>query len=170
MTRAAIEKRPQYWFNLATSRWSAIVTAAMLVAACGGAELGQGDSSSVESVASTAAAVTTTEDGLSDAYALFKQFFQGIFFNPSSPRDLPMGYGFHPGLSTEKLPAGGQGGQPPRGQVFFDFVGRKVNATLHGVPAGAGFDLWFVKNLQRAGVVSAPHISFVDGQDWASYE
>jgi quinol monooxygenase YgiN len=23
--------------------------------------------------------------------------------------------------------------------------------------------------MQRAGVVSAPHISFVDGQDWASY-
>jgi hypothetical protein len=24
--------------------------------------------------------------------------------------------------------------------------------------------------MQRAGVVSAPHISFVDGQDWATYE
>jgi hypothetical protein len=153
--RVTTEKKTESWFHRRTSRWAAIV-ATTLVAACGGAELGQSEGSSGENVASAGAAATATEDGLADAYALFKQSFQAIFFDPNFPRELTMGFGFHPGLSTEKLPAAAQGGQPPRGQLLFDFVGRKVNATLHGVPAGVGFDLWFVKNVAGAGRTFKP--------------
>jgi hypothetical protein len=132
-----------------TSIWSAVLPA-VLLAACGGAELGQGDSVPAENVA-TGEAAATTEDGIADVYALFKTSFQNIFFNPDFPQDVPMGFGFHPGLSTEKLPSGGQGGTPPRGQVFFDNVNRRVNVTLHGAPAGASFDFWFVKNVPGTG-------------------
>src|SRR6185503_517069 len=104
MKRAATENRAEDWFYRTTSRGSSIAAAAVLVAACGGADLGQGNGASSETVASTEAAVTATEDGLADAYALFKELFQGIFFNPDFAQDLPMGYGFHEGLSTEKLP------------------------------------------------------------------
>jgi len=72
-----------------------------------------------------------------------------------------MGFGFHPGLSTEKLPPLGNGngtlsGQPPHGQLFFNFVTRKVNATLHEVPDGSSFDLWFVKNIAGSGRTFKP--------------
>ena len=128
----------------ASVRLGSLVCASALLAACGAAA--PADRLSEEEVGTTTEAVTS-EDGLADAYALFKQTFTGFGFD----RNLTMGYGFHPGLSTEKLPGAAQGGQPPSGNAFFNFTDKKLNATIQGVPAGASFDLWFVKNVAGTG-------------------
>jgi hypothetical protein len=138
----------------AVSRWWSAVPAAALLAACG-AEPAQDIGAPVEKVATDEAAATT-EDGLADAYAVFKRSFQNFFATDFPPQDLPMGYGFHPGLSTEKLPAGPSGGTPPRGLMFFDFVNRRVNALLHGTAGNSSFDLWFVKNVPGGGRTFKP--------------
>ncbi len=124
----------------ALARWGSLASTAALVTACGAA-----DPSSEQTERVGEALVS--EDGLADAYALFKQTFTGFGFD----QQLTMGYGFHPGLSTEKLPAAPQGGQPPSGNAFFDFANKKLSATIQGVPAGASFDLWFVKNVAGTG-------------------
>jgi hypothetical protein len=128
----------------AVARLSGVVSTAALVAACGAAE--PSDAAGEENVGASSQALTT-EDGLADAYALFKQTFTGFGFD----QQFNMGYGYHPGLSTEKLPAAAQGGQPPSGNVFFDFPNHKLNATIQGVPNGANFDLYFVKNVAGSG-------------------
>lgn len=126
------------------TRLGAAMSAAWLLAACGAPEPTQtGESESV----GTSTEALIIDEGLSDAYALFKQTFTGFGFD----QNLNMGYGYHPGLSTEKLPGAAQGGQPPSGNVFFDFANKKLNATIQGVLAGASFDLWFVKNVAGAG-------------------
>ena len=122
------------------SRCGALASTAVLLAACGAADPGAEQTERFDEA-------LVTEDGLADAYALFKQTFTGFGFD----QQLTMGYGFHPGLSTEKLPAAPQGGQPPSGNVFFDFANKKLSATIQGVPAGASFDLWFVKNVAGSG-------------------
>jgi hypothetical protein len=147
--KAAIQTMSGPFRSWTVSRWWPIVPAAALLAACG-AEPAQDHGPSVENVATDEAAATT-EDGLADAYALFKRSFESIFFPPDFPQDVHVSFGFHPGLSTEKLAGDQFLGMPPRGQVFFDYVGRKVNATLQDVPAGASFDLWFVKNIPGIG-------------------
>jgi len=130
----------------AVGSFGSIVSAALLLAGCGAAvDAGQ------ENLSSTNEAITT-EDGLADAFATFKQVFTSDQFD----QRLVMGYGFHPGLSTEKLPPAPQGGQPPSGNVFFDFVNHTLNATIQGVPAGANFDLYFVKNVAGAGRTFKP--------------
>ena len=91
----------------------------------------------------------TAEDGLADAYAQFKQTFKNNGFD----QVFPIGYGFHPGLSTEKLVSGGH---TPRGTARLDFTTKRVQATLDDVPAGVSFDLWFVKNIAGAGHTVRP--------------
>jgi len=121
-----------------------LVSIAALVAACGA--VGPSDAGGDENLG-VAAEALVAEDGLADAYALFKQTFTGFSFD----QQLNMGYGYHPGLSTEKLPGAAQGGQPPSGNVFFDFPNHKLNATIQGAPSGASFDLYFVKNVAGTG-------------------
>jgi cytochrome c peroxidase len=131
-------------------RASSVLCLTAMLAACGGAEPAQGDRGDIVSNDEA----VTTEDGLADAYALFKQNFLSRGFDQ---RGLSMGFGFHPGLSTEKLPPSiGTGGQPPRGQVFFNFVDQKVSASLQAVPTGPSFDLWFVKNVTGPGRTFRP--------------
>jgi hypothetical protein len=120
------------------------VSLGALLTACGVAD--PGAVAGTESVGSQSEALTG-EDGLSEAFAQFKQTFTGFGFN----QQLNTGYGFHPGLSTEKLPNAAQGGQPPSGNAFFDFANQRLSATIQGVPAGASFDLWFVKNVAGTG-------------------
>ncbi|HXI55303.1 MAG TPA: hypothetical protein VNO55_04560 [Polyangia bacterium] len=124
------------------------MTAAALVlsAGCGG------DGPPGLDLGAAQSAVTVAEDGLADAYALFKQNFVAVGFD----RQFRMGFGFHPGLSTEKLPAHPQNGQPPAGSVTFDFTTSTVNATLQGAPAGSSFDLWLVKNVAGGGRTMRP--------------
>lgn len=127
------------------THWGGVVGAALLAAACGGAQ--PLETSDEQALGSTSQALTA-EDGLADAYALFKQTFTGFGFD----QQYNMGYGYHPGLSTEKLPAApNSGGQPPGGNVNLDFANKKLNATIFGVPSGASFDLWFVKNVAGSG-------------------
>jgi hypothetical protein len=86
----------------------------------------------------------TAEDGLADAFAQFEQDFVNFGFD----QFFPIGYGFHPALSTEKL---GSPGHAPRGTATFDFAGGRINASLNDAPASGGFDLWLVKNVAGTG-------------------
>lgn len=134
----------------AALRLLSMVSASVLLAACGAAAPASSRDENEEALGQVSEALVG-EDGLADAYALFKQSFTGFGFD----RTLNMGVAFHPGLSTEKLPAT-TGGQPPSGNLFFDFVEKKLNATIQGVPAGASFDLWFVKNVAGSGRTFKP--------------
>jgi mono/diheme cytochrome c family protein len=134
----------------AALRLLSMVSASALLAACG-AEAPASSSDESEETLGQVSEALGGQDGLADAYAQFKQSFTGFGFD----RTLNMGVAFHPGLSTEKLPAT-TGGQPPSGNLFFDFVERKLNATIQGVPAGATFDLWFVKNVAGSGRTFKP--------------
>jgi hypothetical protein len=136
-------ERGSVFLGRAVTRLGGMVSAAALVAACGAAEPQDAE----EQTLGTTSEALTGEDGLADAYAQFKQTFTGFGFD----RQLNMGYGYHPGLSTEKLPSASQGGQPPSGNVFFDFENHKLNATVQGAPTGANFDLYFVKNIAGTG-------------------
>ena len=93
------------------------------------------------------------EDGLAQAYAIFKDLF-----TTQQHEDVHhhIGFGFHPGLSTQKLL--GPNGVPLSGQVTLhfatDFLGTAgtVTATATG-PANRSFDLYFVKNAALQGTV-----------------
>jgi cytochrome c peroxidase len=92
------------------------------------------------------ASALTTEDGLAQAYAIFKD----LFTQQREDQHHHIGFGFHPGLSAHKLL--GPNGAPLGGQATLHFVSDgegtagTVTATLVG-PQGSAFDLWFVKNL-----------------------
>jgi cytochrome c peroxidase len=98
----------------------------------------------VEEVATLTAALTA-EDGLAEAFAQFKHDFVD---NNGFDRSYRIGFGFHPGLSTEKLVADGH---PPRGQANFDFTGKRITAVVINVPATVQLDLWLVKNIAGSG-------------------
>lgn len=131
-----------------------------LAAGCSGKLEQTTDSSSDSETSAVLGQAITSEDGLSDAYALFKtQFVDRLGFD----KTFPIGYGYHPGLSTEKLTIGGR---TPKGQAKITFAVRNaqgrittngaINATLEDVPPGVSFDLWFVKNVAGAGRTVAP--------------
>ncbi|HXK20096.1 MAG TPA: hypothetical protein VNG33_19930 [Polyangiaceae bacterium] len=88
------------------------------------------------------------EDGLADAFNTFLETFTGSDFDAL----FRIGYGFHPGLSTEKVK--GPGGGVASGQAVLDMNSGKVSATLNNVPSSGGFELWLVKNV--AGGSMAP--------------
>jgi hypothetical protein len=79
-----------------------MLPAAMLLAACGAAPI-ENDRRADEDVAANSEAATV-QDGLADAYAFFKQNFVNLGFD----QNMVMGYGFHRGLATEKLPSASQ--------------------------------------------------------------
>jgi cytochrome c peroxidase len=104
--------------------------------------------------------LTEPEDGLADAYALFKRQIVQLGFD----KVFTVGYGYHPGLSTQKLPDAH--GFLPRGQARIQFAIRnpqgvittpgRIDATLEEAPAGSSFDLWFVKNVEGSGRTVKP--------------
>jgi cytochrome c peroxidase len=106
------------------------------------------------------ALLTEPEDGLVDAYALFKKQVLQLGFD----KVFAIGYGYHPGLSTQKL--ADATGLLPRGQARIKFALRSVqgaittpgqiDATLEEIPAGLRFDLWFVKNVEGSGRTVKP--------------
>jgi hypothetical protein len=93
-----------------------------------------------------AVAAAAGSDGLKDAFAIFTQIFTASGFD----QQFLIGYGFHPGLSTEKLSVQGSA---PQGSATLQFGARRVFATLNNVPANGSFDLWFVKNTPGSGTV-----------------
>ncbi len=117
-------------------------------------------STEAETASSTSEALTPAVDGLADAYALFKSQFAG---NLGFDKAYPIGYGYHPGLSSEKLSTGGH---TPKGQAKITFALRNaqgaittnglITATLEDIPAGVNFDLWFVKNVAGTGRTVKP--------------
>ncbi len=137
-----------------------VVTAAAAAACSGTANIGSPEERPLEAVGTSNAEVTT-EDGLADAYALFKSQFTGP--NLGFDKAFPIGYGYHPGLSTEKLSTGGL---TPKGQAKITFALRNaqgaittngsITATLEQIPAGQNFDLWFVKNIAGSGRTVKP--------------
>jgi cytochrome c peroxidase len=83
---------------------------------------------------------SANEDGLAEAYGIFKQ----LFVNNGQDQTFTIGFGFHPGLSSAKITVGGV---PVNGQASLNFASGTVSATLLGPTDGTTFDLYFVKNL-----------------------
>jgi hypothetical protein len=107
-----------------------------------------------EATAQTSRGATlASEDGLAQAYAIFQDLFTT---QQHEDQHHHIGFGFHPGLATEKL--FGPLGAPFNGQATLHFVtdtqgtAGTVTATLTG-PTGAAFDLYFVKNAVGQGTV-----------------
>jgi hypothetical protein len=96
-------------------------------------------------------AAAAPEDALADAFALFKKVFvTDLHFD----ENFPIGFGFHPGLSTRKIRDAD--GNTPRGSAVITFVANDVAASLSGVPADESFDLFLVKNLPGTGRTAKP--------------
>jgi len=101
-----------------------------------------------ESYQSSADSVTP-EDGLAEAYAVFKALFTDPNLQTDSAREsanveqdlhYTIGFGFHPGLSTTKIVVNGN---PVRGQAIINFAEGTVTATLLVPSDGTRFDLYF---------------------------
>ena len=81
-----------------------------------------------------------SEDGLSEAYAFFREQFTLVGFD----RAFRIGAGVHPAMCTELLRVGGLAAGA---KITLDFRSGRVNAVLSNVPMVRQFDLWFVKNV-----------------------
>jgi hypothetical protein len=84
-------------------------------------------------------AAVTGEDGLAQAYGLFRQ----QFVQEGQDRRNRIGVSFHPGLGAERVEAGGE---VVNGTVTLDRGAGRIEGFLRGVPADGGFDLWLVDN------------------------
>ncbi len=131
-------------------RWSS--AAILLILGASASCSGEAPQGNAEPITGKVASAVTTEDGLAEAYGVFKT----LFTTTQPPSTVPesqkyhIGYGFHPGLSTSKLL--GPNGAPAGGQALIDFNAGTVTATLTG-PANTSFDLYFVKNAVGQGTV-----------------
>lgn len=128
--------------------WASAVGMLAVLSGCSGAV--EGDNG--DEVAESASALTT-EDGLAQAYTIFKDLFAN---QQREDAHHHLSFGYHPGLSTQRLL--GPNGVPLLGQVVIhfatDFQGTAgtVTATATG-PANRSFDLYFVKNAVGQGTV-----------------
>lgn len=106
----------------------------------------EGGEGAEEGLGSESAAVTAsgTEDGLAEAYGIFKQQFVA----EGRDVDFRMGFGKNPGLDTETVAVDGV---PASGSVSLGFGDGHIRATLDHVPDASSFDLWLVKNVAGAG-------------------
>jgi len=133
--------------NAIGRKMASFASAAVLLGAAGCSGVSPVDTSE-DAVSAHAEALT--EDGLAQAYDLFKsQFVTQLAFD----QNYPIGYGYHAGLSTEKLVTAGQTGV---GRATIAFAEGRVTATLDQVPASQSFDLWFVKNVPGTGRTVKP--------------
>ena len=125
-----------------------LLLAALFAAGCGAAPQEVDDTSLDDRVGAAAQeAATPTEDGLADAFNTFLTTFAGDDLDAQ----YRIGYGFHPGLSTEKVSANGR---MAAGQATLEMNTGRVIATLSNVPSSGNFELWLVKN--EAGGTMAP--------------
>jgi cytochrome c peroxidase len=126
-------------------RWLGLLGLVGAVSACSGVASPEG------ALAQTDSALTA-EDGLAQAYGIFK----GLFTTNGEDKHHHMGFGYHPGLSTQKLL--GPNGVPLSGQITLNFVtdGQGAAGTVTAIatgPANRAFDLYFVKNAVGQGTV-----------------
>jgi cytochrome c peroxidase len=131
-----------------SSRFWIVLAAAVAIAGCSASASPNDGASREEQVASTSEAVTT-EDGLAEAYATFKQDFVNFGFD----QRFIMGFGFHPALSTEEILTQGH---TPRGSATLSFADQRVTAFLLDTPPNLKLDLWFVKNVAGSGRTVKP--------------
>ncbi|HEY4106602.1 MAG TPA: hypothetical protein VGM44_22030, partial [Polyangiaceae bacterium] len=104
------------------------------IGACSSAT-GPSESSNV----SSAREAVTTEDGLADGYAFFKQLFTQVGLDTT----FRLGAGYSPALSTELVSANGLPASakviltidPPTGRIS------RIQSTLDSIPLGQDFDL-----------------------------
>jgi hypothetical protein len=96
----------------------------------------------------------TTEDGLAQAYGIFKT----LFTQNNMDKSFVIGFGFHPGLSTQKILVNGT---PVNGQATINFSTGVVTATLTGPTDGTTFDLYFVKNNTTQGTVKPESVDTI---------
>jgi cytochrome c peroxidase len=122
---------------------------AMALAACGGAPTSI-DVAPTEADVATTESAATTEDGLAEAYALFKQ----LFVNNGFDQDFTMGFAFHQALSTEKLL--GPNGFAVNGVMTLHFASKTISGVVVEAPTNVPFDLWFVKNVAGSGRTVKP--------------
>jgi len=115
------------------------------IAGCSGNPVAGDETAQVESA-------LTVEDGLAQAYGIFKNTFTQM----AEDQHHHMGFGYHPGLATQKV--FGPNGAPISGSITINFVtdgvvpAGNVSANLTG-PASSTFDLYFVKNAVGQGTV-----------------
>jgi hypothetical protein len=110
----------------------------------------QACSSALSDDVATVAQGINAGDDLTEAFNTFQQ--QVTDARLDSP--FRIGYGPHPGLTTESLK--GASGFPTKGQAALDFENRRVTATLDDGPATGSFDLYFVKNKEGSGKTVRP--------------
>lgn len=91
----------------------------------------------------------TGEDGLAEAFQVFTQNFVA----DGQDQRFTIGFGFHPGLVTQRVAVAGAAASGSATLVFAD---GRVQATLHNVPDDQRFDLWFVKNVPGDGRTVRP--------------
>jgi len=89
------------------------------------------------------------EDGLAEAYSVFRT----QFLNDGQDQRYMIGFGFHPGLVTERV---GVGDDVAHGSATLLFDEGRVVALLQGVPDDQRFDLWFFKNVDGSGRTVRP--------------
>ena len=122
--------------------WAAPFTLAFLLGCSTGPEqpVQQGDAVPIQGEGQVATDAPKTEDGLADGYRTFVDGFAGSGFDSN----FPLGFGYHPGLSTEQVL--GIDGRPLNGVAQLDMNRGDVFAFINNAEANAQFDLWFVKN------------------------
>jgi hypothetical protein len=113
---------------------------------CGAEGLGELEQTDEDVLEATAA----PEDGLADAFNTFVE----VFTNNNFDAQFFVGYGFHPGMNTEKVV--GPDGQTASGQAILNMNTGRVTASLNNLPSGGTFDLWFVKNVSGTGRTVLP--------------
>jgi hypothetical protein len=122
--------------------WAAPYTAAFLMG-CSTGPAGpnpQDNTIPIQGEGQVASDAPQTEDGLAQAFDGFRQDFVNFDFDAR----FSIGFGYHPGLSTEKVK--GQSGQPLNGVATLDMNTGEVFAFMNDVPSSGNFDLWLVKN------------------------
>jgi hypothetical protein len=122
--------------------WAAPFTAAFLLGCSTGPEhpLQQGEAVPIQNEGQVASDAPQSDDGLADGYREFVQNFAGSGFDGN----FPLGFAYHPGLSTEKVL--GQDGAPLNGVAALNMNTGDVFAFIGNAAPNAKFDLWFVKN------------------------
>ena len=98
-----------------------------------------------------AAQAVSSEDGLAEAFGIFTQNFVA----DGQDQRFTIGFGFHPGMVTQRVAVAGAAAS---GLATLVFAEGRVQATLHNVPDDVRFDLWFVKNVPGAGRTVRPEV------------
>src|SRR4051812_5619062 len=140
MTSISSTKRPVRSQTVRVLSWVLPFTAAF-IAGCGGTSGGAAESGVTDNAELGASAPSVAEDGLADAFSTFLDAFQ----NSSLDSQFSMGFGYHLGLSSEKVT--GPDGRIAGGSATLDMNTGHLTARLDNVPNSGKFELWFVKNV-----------------------